>query len=387
MLILPNSNPAQPKGFNAKMSVSRQSATVDNNQQDIPLPEPLVQVTRGALTESRHRGHVVAAEPDGRVVASLGAPETVTFLRSSAKPHQAIPLVASGAADRFGFSEKEIALACASHSGEPIHTETAHSMLRKIGLKPGDLKCGIHDPFSPEVARALHDRGEKPNVLQNNCSGKHAGMLALAKFLGAPIETYERPDNPVQLAIGETISQFSGIAIEDIAVAVDGCGVPVFGVTVKAMALMYARLVATPQEFEEPTREACKRIVSAMTKYPEIIGGTADRLDTEMMRATGGTLISKVGAEGVYTAGVLPCDEWPKGLGLALKIEDGDDHRARPTVVIESLNQLGVLNDQALEAVSKYAFFAVRNRLEEVVGEVRASFKLDFDNNQRARSK
>lgn len=373
----PNLKAAQ-KGIHREMSVSRQPATVDNSQQDIPVPEPLVQVTRGALTESRHRGHVVAVEPDGRVVASLGAPETVTFLRSSAKPHQAIPLVVSGAADRFGFNEKEIALACASHSGEPIHTELAQSMLRKAGLKPSDLKCGIHEPFSPKVARDLRERGEKPNVLQNNCSGKHAGMLALAKYLGAPTEDYDTPDNPVQLAIGETISQFSGIAIEDIAVAVDGCGVPVFGITVKAMALMYARLVATPPEFEEGTRKACKRIVSAMTDYPEIIGGTTDRLDTEMMRAAGGTLISKVGAEGVYTVGVLPCKEWPKGLGLALKIEDGDDHRARPTVVIESLNQLGVLNDEALEAVSKYAFFPVRNRPGEVVGEVRASFKLNF---------
>ncbi|MEP6636409.1 MAG: asparaginase [Acidobacteriota bacterium] len=365
------------------MSVSQRPATANSNYQDIPAPEALVQVTRGALTESRHRGHVVAVEPDGNIVASLGAPETVTFLRSSAKPHQAIPLVASGAADRFGFTEAEVALACASHSGEPIHTETALSMLKKIGMPPSALKCGVHEPFSPDVARELRERGEEPNVLQNNCSGKHAGMLALAKFLGAPTETYHRAENPVQLAIADTIAQFSGVAIEDIAVAVDGCGVPVFGVTVKAMALMYARLVSTPPEFDERTRDACKRIVSAMANHPELIGGTKDRLDTEMMRATRGSLISKVGAEGVYTVGVLPCDEWPKGLGLALKIEDGDDHRARPTVVIESLHQLGVLNDEALEAVSKYAFFPIRNRLGEVVGEVRAFFQLNFTNREQ----
>jgi L-asparaginase II len=343
----------------------------------IPVPEPLVQVTRGAITESRHRGHVVAVEPDGKIVALLGAAETVTFLRSSAKPHQAMPLITSGAADRFGFSDREIALACGSHSGEPIHTEVAASMLRKIGLGPRDLKCGTHDPFSPEVNRELCERGEKPNVLQNNCSGKHAGMLALALHMGAPPESYEQPGNPVQLAIGHAISQFSEILIEDICIAIDGCGVPVFGVTVKAMALMYARLVAPPAEFDESTRRACRRIVAAMTKYPELIGGTTDRLDTEMMRATDGRLISKVGAEGVYTAGVTPCKEWPNGLGLALKIEDGDDHRARPVVVIESLNQLGVLNDKSLEAVSRYAFFPVRNRNGEVVGEVRASFKLN----------
>jgi L-asparaginase II len=358
------------------MQVS-QLKSASSSAQDIPVPEPLVQVTRGAITESRHRGHIVAVEPGGKIVALLGAPETVTFLRSSAKPHQAIPLIASGAADRFGFNEEEIALACGSHSGESIHTEVAASMLRKIGLGPDSLKCGKHEPFSPEVAKALRERGQQPNVLQNNCSGKHAGMLAVALHVGAPTETYDEASNPVQLEIARVVSQFSGILTEDLAVGVDGCGVPVFGVTVKAMALMYARLISPPQTFDEKIAAACKRIVSAMTTYPELVGGSSDRLDTEMMRATAGNLVSKVGAEGVYTAGVLPCKEWPNGLGLALKIEDGDDHRARPTVVIESLNQLGVLNDEALEAVSKYAFFPVRNRNGEVVGEVRAEFKLN----------
>ncbi len=358
------------------MAVSQQLGRPNSAAHEIPTPEPLVQVTRGAITESRHRGHIMAVEPDGRIVAYLGAPETVTFLRSSAKPHQAIPLVKSGAADHFGFSEKEIALACASHSGEPIHAELAASMLKKIGLSSGSLKCGTHEPFSPEVTRRLREKGEEPNVLQNNCSGKHAGMLALALHLGAPIDNYDEPESPVQLAIGRTVAQFSGIAIEDIAVGIDGCGVPVFGITVKAMALMYARLVSPPPDFDQATRAACKRIVTAMVTYPEIVGGTADRLDTEMMKAAGGTLISKVGAEGVYTAGVLPSEQWPHGLGVAFKIEDGDDHRARPTVVIESLSQLGVLDDAAREAVSRYAFYPVRNRRGEVVGEVRASFQL-----------
>src|SRR5512132_1932215 len=294
------------------MQVSRQPS---ENSKEIPAPEPLVEVTRGGITESRHRGHIVAVKPDGTIAAYLGTPETVTYLRSSAKPHQAIPLVASGAADRFGFTDKEIALACASHSGEPIHTELAASMLRKIGLKPEALKCGVHEPFSLEETQRLREKGEQPNVLQNNCSGKHAGMLALALHLGAPTESYDEPTHPVQLAIGKVVSQFSGIAIEDIAVGTDGCGVPVFGITVKAMALMYARLVAPPKTFDEVTRAACRRIVTAMTNYPELVGGTAERLDTEMMRATKGSLISKVGAEGVYTAGVLPCNEWPRGLG------------------------------------------------------------------------
>ena len=356
------------------MQVSRQPS---ENNKEIPVAEPLVEVIRGGITESRHRGHIVAVGPDGEIVAYLGSPETVTFLRSSAKPHQAIPLVASGAADRFGFTAKEIALACASHSGEAIHTEVVASMLRKIGLGPAALKCGTHEPFSPEVSRQLREKGEEPNVLQNNCSGKHTGMLALALHLDAPIETYDQPGNPVQLAIGKTISQFSGISIEDIAVGTDGCGVPVFGITVKAMALMYARLVSPPAGFNEKTKGACARIVSAMTTNPELIGGTSDRLDTEIMRAAKGRLVSKVGAEGVYTVGVLPSEDWPRGFGLALKIEDGDDHRARPTVVIESLRQLGVLADESLEAVSRYAFFPVRNRRGDVVGEVSAEFELN----------
>ena len=165
----------------------------------IPIAEPLVEVRRGSITESRHRGHIVVVDPDGNIVAQLGTPQNVTFLRSSAKPFQAIPLLVSGAADRFGFTDKEVALACASHNGEPIHTELAASMLRKINLGPEALKCGVHEPYSVEVANQLRARGEAPNVLQNNCSGKHAGMLALAKHLGAPTENYNAAENPGRL--------------------------------------------------------------------------------------------------------------------------------------------------------------------------------------------
>lgn len=342
----------------------------------IPIAEPLVEVKRGSITESRHRGHVVAVEPDGTIVASLGFPQYVTFLRSSAKPFQALPLLASGAAERFGFTDREVALACGSHNGEPIHIELAASMLRKIDLGPEALKCGAHEPYSAEAALELHSRGEQPNVLHNNCSGKHAGMLAVAIHLGAPIENYDSPENPVQKAIADAVAQFSGVPVTDMAVGVDGCGAPIFGITVNAMALAYARLISPPANFDKATRDACARIVKVMSAYPELIGGTSNRLDTELMRAAPGRLISKVGADGVYTAGILPCEEWPKGLGLALKIEDGDDKRARPPVVIESLRQLGVLRDESLEAVSKYAFFPVLNRRGDVVGEVTASFSL-----------
>ena len=342
----------------------------------IPIAEPLVEVKRGAITESRHRGHIVAIEPDGNIVASLGAPHNVTFLRSSAKPFQALPLLTSGAADRFGFTDREVALACGSHNGEPIHTELAASMLRKIGLGPEALRCGAHEPYGAEAAFALRSCGQQPNALHNNCSGKHAGMLAVAIQLGSSIENYDSPENPVQKAIAEAMSKFSGVAVTDMAVGVDGCGAPIFGITIHAMALAYARLVSPPASFDKATRDACERIVRVMSEHPELIGGTSDRLDTELMRAAPGRLISKVGAEGVYTAGILPCEEWPKGLGLAIKIEDGEDRRARPTVVIESLRQLEALRDESLEAVSRFAFFPVRNRRGDVVGEVSASFAL-----------
>lgn len=340
----------------------------------IPIAEPLVQVKRGSITESRHRGHIVAVEPDGNIIASLGAPHNVTFLRSSAKPFQALPLLLTGAAERFGFTDREVALACASHNGEPIHTEVAASMLRKIGLGPEALKCGVHEPYSVEAAAELRARGEEPNVLHNNCSGKHAGMLAVALQLGASIDNYDSPENPVQKLIAEVISKFSGVAITDMAVGIDGCAAPIFGITMKAMALAYARLVAPPETFDKAMRDACDRVVRVMTAYPELIGGTSHRLDTEVMRAARGRVVSKVGAEGVYTAGINPCKEWPNGLGLALKIEDGDDKRARPVVVIETLRQLGVLRDESLEALARYAFFPVTNRRGDVVGEISAAF-------------
>ena len=355
------------------MSAEESSRT---QSQQVPIAEPLVEVRRGGITESRHRGHVVAIEPDGTIVAYLGSPQTLTFLRSSAKPFQALPLLVSGAADHFGFTDREVALACASHNGEPIHTELAASMLRKIGLGPEALKCGVHEPYSVEAAQALRERGEAPSALHNNCSGKHAGMLAVAVYSGWPIETYHKPENPVQKAIAKTVAQFSGVPLEDLAVGTDGCAVPVFGISVRAMALAYARLISPPHTFDEPTRNECSRIVRVMSTHPELIGGTADRIDTDIMRAAPGRLISKVGAEGIYTAGINPCEEWPKGLGLAFKIEDGDGVRARPTVVVEVLRQLGVLRDESLEAVARYAFFPVRDRPGDIVGEVRAEFHL-----------
>jgi L-asparaginase II len=339
----------------------------------------LVEVWRGPIVESRHRGHIAAVTGAGKMVAALGAPDTVTFVRSSGKPFQALPLLVSGAADRFGFTVQEIAIACGSHSGEPGHVEAVRSMLGKIGVDESALRCGVHEPFSAEVARELARNQQPPNVLQNNCSGKHAGMIGLARHVGAPTETYDQWTNPVQQMIGRTVSQFSDVPLDKIAIGTDGCGVPVFGISVRAMALMYARLVSPPADFDEHARDAAKRIVHAMISFPEMIGGTKSRLDTELIKAGNGRLISKIGAEGVYTIGVLPCDDWPNGLGLALKIEDGDDHRARPPAVIEALRQLGVLTKQELIALADYAPTAITNRRGERVGETRAAFTLEVN--------
>ena len=349
--------------------------STEDRQTGVPTPAPLVEVRRGAIIESRHWGHVVAVDADGRLIARLGDPSVVTYLRSSAKPHQAVPLVATGAADRFDFTPREIAVACGSHNGEPAHEETVAAMLRKIGLDEGALKCGTHEPFSREATLELRRRGERPRVLQNNCSGKHTGMLALALHLGAPTQTYDAPDNPAQQLITRTVAEFSGVAAAELAIGVDGCGAPVFGLPLGAMALMYARLVAPPSSFAPATRAACERIVAAMSEHPEMVGGTSERLDTELMRAAPG-LISKVGAEGVYTAGVRPTEKYPRGLGLALKIEDGEDRRARPTVIIEALRQLGVLGADALARLRPYASFPIRNHRSDHVGDVRANFKL-----------
>jgi L-asparaginase II len=350
-------------------------ASREQNEQ-APRAAPLVEVRRGPIVESRHRGHVAAVDGAGNLAASLGEPETVTYLRSSAKPFQALPLVTSGAADRFGFTDVELAVACGSHSGQDLHAETVAGMLRKIGLDESFLKCGVHEPFDRETAERLRARGERPTVLRNNCSGKHTGMLALALHLGAPPETYDRPEGRVQQAILRAVSLLSGVAVGDVVLGTDGCGVPVFGVRVRAMALMYARLAAPPAEFDETTRRACLRIAAAMNAHPEMVGGTTERFDTEVMRAARGRVVSKIGAEGVYTAGVLPCELWPRGLGLAFKIEDGEDRRARSTIAIESLRQLDVLDENAREALAPYSSFPVKNHRGEIVGEIRASFKL-----------
>lgn len=326
----------------------------------------IAKVYRGETLESVHRGHLIVVEGDGNIVRSLGNPDTVTFFRSAAKAFQAIPFIVSGAADRFGFLESEIALACASHSGENAHIEIASGMLEKIGLSESDLRCGAHLPFHEKTATKMILSGEKPTQIHNNCSGKHAAMLGFAKHIDAEIRNYEAIENPIQQAILDCVSQFADVPKSEIRIGVDGCAAPNFALPVSAMAKSFSRLTFPQDFFDEDTREACRRVVSAMIKYPEFIGGT-ERLDTEIMKAANGKVISKVGAEGIYVAGVLPSDRWKKGLGIAFKIEDGDDKRARPVIAVELLRQLGVLKENDLTEISP---MTIRNRRGDIVGKV-----------------
>jgi L-asparaginase II len=326
----------------------------------------LAQVIRGDTIESVHRGHFVVLDGEGKTVASAGDPDTITFYRSSCKFLQAIPLITSGAADEFGYTEEEVALACASHSGEKRHVEIATSMLAKIGLDETALHCGTHMPFyRPEAEQLIRD-GKKPSALQNNCSGKHSGMLAVARKIGADTAFYEHLDNPVQQQILEIISNFAQVPRDKIAVASDGCAVPNFAIPVRAMARSFVNLISRADSFGGDIGEAAKRIITASLANPYLIGGT-DRLDTQIMQAATGQLLSKVGADGVWLGGILPSEKWQTGLGIAIKIEDGDDNRGRPVAVVEILRQLGVLEPDALPEISP---MPIKNRRGDIIGQI-----------------
>ena len=332
-----------------------------------PKPEAaaapvLVKVGRGELIESQHRGHIAVVTGEGELLASVGNVASKCFFRSSAKPFQCLPLVESGAADHFGFTPAEIALACASHSGQEIHVATAASMLLKTGLTQEQLHCGVHWPFNKKASDALLKAGERPTALHNNCSGKHAGMLALAKFLGADLATYEKLDHQVQQKILETISEYAGV--RDIVTATDGCSVPTFGLTIKAMAQAFCNL-----------GRKGGRVVEAMMAHPEMVGGTGE-LDTELMRVAGSKLVCKGGAETLFCAAVLPNSRWREGLGLAVKIEDGQNTRTRGPVALEMLRQLEILSEPELAQLGGFRAGPLTNHRGIKVGEFLTVFQL-----------
>lgn len=335
------------------------------------MSQILANVIRGNTVESVHTGHIYIIDGEGREVAVIGDPSTVTYFRSACKAFQLIPCITSGAADAFGFDEEEIALAAASHSGELMHVAIAERMLAKAGFTESDLRCGTHLPFSSAATAEMQRAGEQPSQLHNNCSGKHAAMLAFAKHIGADTATYDSPDNRIQKRILRCIADFTELPEEDIAIGIDGCCVPNFALPIRSMAKSFINLI-NQTNFPEPTQAACQRIVAAMINYPELIGGS-ERLDTKIMQAAEGRLISKVGADGVWLCGVTPCEKWPSGLGIALKIADGDDYLSRPVVAVEILRQLGVLSTNDLSDMSP---MPIKNRRGDIVGKVCAA---EFD--------
>lgn len=330
------------------------------------MSEILAKVMRGEFTESVHRGNLIILDGEGETVFSVGNADEITFYRSAAKAFQALPFILSGAADAFEFTEREIALACASHSGERIHTEIAEQMLEKAGLSEENLGCGSHLPFHEKTAREMIKTREMATQLHNNCSGKHAAMLTFAKYIGANLDNYLSMENHIQQAILLTISEFTEVPADEIKIAIDGCSAPNFAVPLSNMALSFAKLINPPESFDDEVKEACYRVVSAMMNHPELVGGT-ERLDTAVMQAASNKMICKVGAEGVWLAGILPNEKWKQGLSIALKIEDGDDKRARPVVAIELLRSLGILQEDDL---AEYSPLPVKSRRNVVVGEV-----------------
>jgi L-asparaginase II len=318
-----------------------------------------VVATRGGVVESRHHVHAAVVDAAGRLVAAAGDPATVTFWRSCAKPFQVMPLVETGGFDRAGWGDDELAIACASHGGEPDHVAIAAGMLASLGLEEGDLACGPHEPLATRGARILRDAGMRPTRLHNNCSGKHAAMLARAVVEGWPREGYERLDHRVQRACTDTVAQWADVPRDEIACAVDGCGVPVYAMPLDAMARAYARLGAAAHAGDDVPA----RIVHAMRTRPFLVGGT-DRFDTVLMEETDGELLAKIGAEGVHSVAVPA-----RGLGFAIKVEDGAQ-RAQYPAVLRLLQALDVLPATLSPRLAEFLAKPVRNTRGEVVGEL-----------------
>jgi L-asparaginase II len=343
----------------------------------------LAEVRRGPIVESWHHGVIVICDPDGQIISSYGDADLQTSTRSTIKPIQALPIITSGAADHYQLTPRELAAACASHEGEPIHTKTAAGMLARVGLDESALRCGAHAPYSIETARQLERDGLPFNQLHNNCSGKHAGMLVTTVHRGLEVEDYVAPLHPVQREIIRTLARLGDLE-ETLPTAIDGCSAPTFAVPLRALALAAARLAnaccddAAQVVLEAELAAAAKRIVNAMTAYPEMVGGTMGRFDTDLMRAARGKLMAKVGAEAVYSVGVLPSERFPRGLGLSFKMEDGSYRGLAPTVV-ETLRQIGVLDEAEATQLITYSRPVIENRRGLPVGEVRAIFDLRFN--------
>lgn len=340
--------------------------------------QPLVEVTRGPIVECVHFGSFVVVDPSGKVVASAGNPEMVTYLRSSAKPFQVLPFVEQGGVDHFGLSERELAILCASHHGTDDHVSVLQSIHHKIGVNADDLLCGMHTPGDTATAERMLKNGEINSPLRHNCSGKHSGMLAACKLRGLPTEDYINPSHPVQQTIFMTFSEMTGVPVNEFAMGIDGCSAPVFAVPMRAAAWAFAKL-ADPSALPEPRQSALRRIFKAMTDHPDMIAGPGS-FDTTLMTVGKGKILTKGGAEGYQAIAVLPgaCGPDSPAYGICIKIADGDSlNRGRTTVAVEILRQLGAFSTAQLKELDAYTKRPQYNWRHFEVGEIRPCFKIN----------
>ena len=308
------------------------------------------------MLESTHRVHAVVADAGGDVVRSWGDTGWLTVLRSAAKPFQTLPLVADGAAEHFGFSGEEIALCCGSHNAEQRHLQTVRAMLAKAGVSETRLVCGPHAPLLRKRERELADAGTPLTPIMSNCSGKHAGMLALASFHGWPLEGYAHPHHPVQRRIRRELLHWMQCDPGSVPEGVDGCGVPTLAVPLRSAAGAMARLAAAACEGGAPGR-----VARAMVRYPFMVAGS-ERLCTCLMGEERDHLLAKVGAEGVYVAADLG-----RKLGVALKVEDGA-RRAAPPALMAVLERTGLLSQGTKQALARFSAPPLVNTRGEGVG-------------------
>ena len=323
-----------------------------------PMPHPasatfpetpaLVRVWRGGHVESQHRGSWVLVDAAGEVLDSAGAIDWPFHARSSIKCLQALPLVETGAADRYALTPSELALAVSSHNAEPVHTDGVRAVLARLGLGVDDLQCGPQPPGDVEARRALESAGAAPSALHNNCSGKHAGFLALARHLDADTRAYLAPDAPVQRHVRSAVGELTGHPPEDLSFAIDGCSAPTWRLTLTEIATAFAR-VTSPAGLAPERRAACERIVSAVAAHPVHLAGSRGRLCTALVRASGGALFPKVGAEAVYAVGAVG-----RSRALAVKIDDGGS-RALHAVVLRLLARFGLLDERAAGELTSWS--------------------------------
>jgi L-asparaginase II len=332
------------------------------------VSEILIEVLRGNVVESVHRGDIAVVSCDGRVLCKCGDIDHPAFMRSASKPVQAIAGLEYGIAEEFGLDLAEIAILMSSHSGEKIHTDILKGIIKKIGTDINDLQCGTHDPLGVEAARELISKGQAPNSLHCNCSGKHLGQIAATKVKGAPLEDYYKLEGGIQPEIQDILMKFSGTEAAQIKLGIDGCGLPVYCIPIYNMALAYANL-CNENFMGGKYLKSQNYVISAMTVHPEMIGGKA-RFDTELMRHFGDRLIGKFGDEGVYCVGLIG-----KGIGIALKIEDGHTRAVGPAI-LETLRQLGVIKADEMTPMKDLWHPLIKNHRGEFVGAIKASFHL-----------